>query len=321
MKKLFVIIFTIISVGFFNSAKAGTACEGNINFYPTLSGKDVILKGVITMTDLDVNGYCNPTISSKASNIVLVRVYSGTANWNRTASEWNKQLTSSSNIFLDASSKGKGYPFEMKIVAPAATTDTLPFTACVFSGADSAPITCSSVANVTNPNFVGSKIYGCKAADGKYACAANQSDIKASWGGECSDPKNIKQIESSSCGKTDTEITSTGTVDNGITGIQNNSSSRLFNPLPEDDLTHAFLLVLQGLLSILGILAVVFVVVGGVQMVVSGGNEEAITKAKKTITWAVLGLVAALLSFSMIAIVQELLQADLAPATNQTQTK
>jgi amino acid transporter len=85
----------------------------------------------------------------------------------------------------------------------------------------------------------------------------------------------------------------------------------LFNPLPEQDLTHVFLLITQGLLAILGIFAVVFIIVGGVEMVVAAGNEEALAKAKKTIVWAVLGLVVALMSFSIIAIVEDLLQANI----------
>ena len=102
--------------------------------------------------------------------------------------------------------------------------------------------------------------------------------------------------------------------------MSQNSSTHLYNPLPEDDLIHAFLLVLQGLLSILGILAVVFIVVGGVQMVLSAGNEEAIGKAKKTITWAIIGLVVAMLSFSIIAIVQEFLQVNIQTGTPSNNT-
>jgi uncharacterized membrane protein YjfL (UPF0719 family) len=43
----------------------------------------------------------------------------------------------------------------------------------------------------------------------------------------------------------------------------------------------------------------------------SQGNEEAVSAAKKTITWAVIGLVIALLSFSIVAIVQNLLGIDI----------
>jgi hypothetical protein len=81
----------------------------------------------------------------------------------------------------------------------------------------------------------------------------------------------------------------------------------IYNPLPTDDLTSTFLLIVKGLLSIVGIWAVMFIIVGGFRMVVSAGNEEAVTQAKKTITWAVLGAAAALLSFSIINIVQNLL--------------
>ncbi len=97
-------------------------------------------------------------------------------------------------------------------------------------------------------------------------------------------------------------------------------TSCLYDPLPESDLVHAFLLVAQGLLSVLGVLAVVFIIVGGFQMIVGSGSEEAITKAKKTITWAILGLVVAILSFSIIAIVESLLQAQIQPTTVVTPT-
>lgn len=94
----------------------------------------------------------------------------------------------------------------------------------------------------------------------------------------------------------------------------NNTSlptDKLYNPLPEEDLTHMFLIIVQGFLAIIGIWAVMFIIVGGFQMVMAAGNEEAILKAKKTITWAVIGMVIALLSFSIIAIVQNILQTSI----------
>jgi hypothetical protein len=99
-----------------------------------------------------------------------------------------------------------------------------------------------------------------------------------------------------------------------------NSATTLFNPLPEGDLVHVFLLVAQGFLGILGILAVVFIVVGGFEMVVAAGNEEMYLKAKKTIVWAVLGLVVATLSFSIIAIVEDFLGVTIPTATSTTPT-
>lgn len=99
------------------------------------------------------------------------------------------------------------------------------------------------------------------------------------------------------------------------------ATDRLYNPIPEEDLTHAFLLVAQGFLAIIGAWAVMFIIVGGFQMVTAAGNEEAIAKAKKTITWAIIGTFVALLSFSIIAIVQNVLRANIKSTTVTTPKK
>lgn len=103
-----------------------------------------------------------------------------------------------------------------------------------------------------------------------------------------------------------------------VTTQSSNNNTTLYNPLPENDLTHVFLLITKSFLGIIGIWAVMFIIFGGFQMVTASGNEEAYEKAKKTITWAVLGLAVALLSFSIIAIVEDLLQANISPPTATT---
>jgi hypothetical protein len=171
------------------------------------------------------------------------------------------------------------------------------------------------------------KTYACKAGDGRYACGTDKNlSTVSSTNGECADKvKNSKEVDPSWCGKTTEEINASNTtsptpVSGSVPGIQNNSGTKLFNPLPEEDLVHVFLLVTRGFLTTIGIVAAVFIIVGGIQMVTSAGNEEGITKAKKTITWAILGLVAALLSFSIIAIVQDFIGANISPAQQTTQT-
>lgn len=106
-------------------------------------------------------------------------------------------------------------------------------------------------------------------------------------------------------------IPPTGTSAGGTPAAAN--GDKLYNPLPEEELTHAFLVVVQGFLGIVGIWAVMFIIIGGFQMVIAAGDEEMYTKAKKTLVWAVLGLVVALLSFSIIAIVQDLLGSNIKP--------
>lgn len=91
-----------------------------------------------------------------------------------------------------------------------------------------------------------------------------------------------------------------------------------YNPLPVDSLTAVLLLIMKGFLGIIAVWAVAFIVIGGFRMVMSQGNEEAVTAAKKTITWAVIGLVVAALSFSIIAIVQNLLQTQVKDVSTKT---
>ena len=48
-----------------------------------------------------------------------------------------------------------------------------------------------------------------------------------------------------------------------------------------------------------GIVSVIFVIVGGITYIISGGNEKAIVRAKSTILWAIIGLI---ISISAVAI-------------------
>lgn len=93
-----------------------------------------------------------------------------------------------------------------------------------------------------------------------------------------------------------------------------------FNPLPQKelfcptftcDLVQLFLYILNDLIKIVPIISVVFIIIGGFKMTMAAGNEERYADAKRTIVWAILGTVVTLLSFSIIAIVQNFIQADI----------
>ena len=60
---------------------------------------------------------------------------------------------------------------------------------------------------------------------------------------------------------------------------------------------------LQGFLGLCAITAVVFIIVGGMQMHLAVGNDEALGKAKKTVTWAIIGLVVSILSVAIVQII------------------
>jgi hypothetical protein len=54
------------------------------------------------------------------------------------------------------------------------------------------------------------------------------------------------------------------------------------------------------LIYILGAVAVIMVIYGGFRFVTSGGDEKAVTSARNTILYAVIGIVVALLAFAVV---------------------
>ena len=72
---------------------------------------------------------------------------------------------------------------------------------------------------------------------------------------------------------------------------------------PEDapsDLETVFTSVVNTVLFIVGAVAVLMLIVGGVRYVISSGNQEQVTAAKNTIVYALVGLIIAILAFAII---------------------
>lgn len=63
---------------------------------------------------------------------------------------------------------------------------------------------------------------------------------------------------------------------------------------------------LTGFLGLIAAAAVIFIIIGGTRMLLATGNEEEIKKAKSTITWAIIGLVIAILSVAIVRIISSL---------------
>lgn len=59
------------------------------------------------------------------------------------------------------------------------------------------------------------------------------------------------------------------------------------------------------LLFILGAISVIMIIIGGLRYVISGGDSSAITAAKNTILYAIIGLVIAVLAYAVIDFVLE----------------
>lgn len=63
--------------------------------------------------------------------------------------------------------------------------------------------------------------------------------------------------------------------------------------------------VINTTIGIVGLLAVIFIIVGGFQYITSSGDAAKATKAKNTILYAVIGLVIALLAYAIVNFVIE----------------
>lgn len=63
---------------------------------------------------------------------------------------------------------------------------------------------------------------------------------------------------------------------------------------------------IQGFLGIAAVAAVIFIIVGGIQLHLAFGNDEGVGKAKKTLIWAIVGLVVSILSVGIVQIISNL---------------
>ncbi len=86
------------------------------------------------------------------------------------------------------------------------------------------------------------------------------------------------------------------------------SLGSFFNPL-DDGVTVPGLIVrlINIVLMLAGMVAVIYIIFGGFLMVTSAGNQTTLTKGKKTVMYAVAGLIVCILSFSIVAVIQSII--------------
>ncbi len=66
------------------------------------------------------------------------------------------------------------------------------------------------------------------------------------------------------------------------------------------DLAGIFAVVSNTLIYIVGAVAVIFLIIGGLRYVISNGDPKAVTAAKDTILYAIIGIVVAILSYAAV---------------------
>lgn len=64
--------------------------------------------------------------------------------------------------------------------------------------------------------------------------------------------------------------------------------------------TGVFKQVTNTILYIVGIIAVIMLIIGGIRYVISGGDSKKVTDAKNTILYAIIGLIVAFLAFAIV---------------------
>ena len=95
------------------------------------------------------------------------------------------------------------------------------------------------------------------------------------------------------------EPTATYAQEGGIAGGASSSKG-------EDQQTElfgddgVFKIITNVLLFIIGAVSVIMLIIGGIRYVVSGGDSAAVTSAKNTILYAVVGIIVAILAFALV---------------------
>lgn len=79
------------------------------------------------------------------------------------------------------------------------------------------------------------------------------------------------------------------------------------NPVDENTLGDVLFNVVNALLLFAGAVAVLFLIIGGFRYVVSTGNPDQVDAAKRTILYAVLGLIIIFIAFVLVGLVQSYL--------------
>ncbi len=109
----------------------------------------------------------------------------------------------------------------------------------------------------------------------------------------------------SSAGTTTTEQNQSSPAANCKIDYTNTSNipTEICNPLPQNNLDSFLTSMVKVILAATAGFAVIMIVTAGVRLVASGGNQEAVAGAKSQISWALIGLIIAILAYTIISVV------------------
>ncbi len=93
---------------------------------------------------------------------------------------------------------------------------------------------------------------------------------------------------------------------NGVSQAQKGMNN--INNGNEVDLPSAIKTILSSVFIVVGILAVIVIIIGGVNYTLSQGDPGKVKKAKDTILYGIIGLIVSLLAFAIVQFVLDALQ-------------
>ncbi len=80
-----------------------------------------------------------------------------------------------------------------------------------------------------------------------------------------------------------------------------------YNPTKFEDIPSFIVKLINIILSVVGILAVLFIIIGGLRYITSAGSPASVTAAKNTVLYALMGLIVSVLSFAIVQVITNLL--------------
>lgn len=80
----------------------------------------------------------------------------------------------------------------------------------------------------------------------------------------------------------------------------NNNPNSIVCKSRNDNASSMMKIIINTLLYIIGIIAIIMIIVGGIRYVLSGGNASQVKEAKDTVLYSVIGLIVAIMSFAIV---------------------
>lgn len=112
--------------------------------------------------------------------------------------------------------------------------------------------------------------------------------------------------------KTDATTDNTNTTDTTTSTTDSTTSAPITfpNPIAINSVSGLLDSILNNLMGLIVIIAVIFIIIGGIMYMTSAGNEAMVTRAKKTWTGATVGLAIALASPTFLKQIKEILNSN-----------